>query len=142
MPPPIYPFQPPAIRVATPTPTADPPASFAPALHVDRCKSCNAEIVFIRHHETGNPMPCNAAVVTVYDAAYYRTAGGRAPSRLVVRDDVSGLGKVESNPAPGTKGHVTHYATCPAAHAHRRAKGTRETPPTKPDRPVQGDLFA
>ena len=58
----------------------------------ERCKSCQAEIIWIRT-ERGHLMPVNAETVGPDDKVF----------------------------KPGA--HISHFATCPNADKHRRAKG-------------------
>ncbi len=67
------------------------------------CKSCGAEIIWIGL-PSGKKMPLNAAVTTVFHQISADDEGG--PSWFW--DSVDG--------------HVTHFATCPNAAAHRKPK--------------------
>ena len=78
-----------------------------------RCKSCGAEIIWIKT-TSGKAMPCNAKEVV-----YWENKDGKAnivrPNGEVVRADLEGEDGKESG-----IGYISHFATCPNASAHRR----------------------
>lgn len=75
---------------------------------MSKCKSCGAEIVWIKT-AAGKSMPCNAAAVT-----YWKNSRGKhtiiTPNGETVRCDIEG----DLNKATGI-GYIPHWATCPAA---------------------------
>lgn len=76
---------------------------------MSKCRSCGAEIVWIKM-ESGKSMPCDRELVT------FISGGG--PQTFVTP-----AGKVErgrrSNKGDLT-GYISHFATCPNANQHRR----------------------
>lgn len=78
-----------------------------------RCKSCGAEIIWIKT-TSGKAMPCNAKEVV-----YWENKDGKAnivrPNGEVVRADLDGEEGKESG-----IGYISHFATCPNANVHRR----------------------
>lgn len=81
---------------------------------MSRCKSCNAEIVWVKMAVSGKMMPCDAVPIS------YTTVvpGTRDALKLVTEDGkiASGLFDADS----GQIGYVSHYATCPSANKYRR----------------------
>ena len=80
---------------------------------MSRCKSCGAEIIWIKT-PAGKAMPCNPEPIV-----YWKTKGGNikivTPNGEVVSAETSGI--------PGTEsgiGYISHFATCPAAAKHRK----------------------
>jgi len=77
---------------------------------MSRCKSCGAEIIWIRM-TSGKNMPCNAT---------------KYPYRLDLHGDltlVTPQGKVARgtyDPEGENIGYMSHFATCPAANRFRR----------------------
>lgn len=80
-----------------------------------KCKSCGAPIVWI-DTLAGKKMPCDAEQVIYWER---KGAAGKivTPNGEVLSADLTG----EPDKATGV-GYVPHWATCPAADAHRRAK--------------------
>ena len=81
---------------------------------MSRCKSCGAEIIWIKMVGTGKLMPCDAAPIS------YKTVlpGIRDAMALVTKDGRVTRGLFD----PDSKqiGYVSHFATCPNANNHRR----------------------
>lgn len=80
-----------------------------------KCRSCGARILFLKT-EKGHMMPVDPTLVR-----YARTEGG---SEKVVTDDgkvVSCTTNIAPEEAEGV-GYVSHFATCPNAHKHRKGK--------------------
>ena len=82
---------------------------------MSRCRSCGAEIIWIKM-QSGKAMPVDAKKVP-----YWRKAGaaGKAvtPEGEVVSCDFTG--------DPGTDpemGYISHFSTCPNAASHRRKR--------------------
>lgn len=78
-----------------------------------RCRSCNADVVFIRSHKTGKPMILNAA----------------PEKRVVIQDNDGVIARVPADgpAAPEADALVVdtftpHHATCPAADKWRRSR--------------------
>ena len=63
-----------------------------PPIQIKQCRSCNADIVFLKTKK-GSFMPVNAETVHEGDDEF-----------------------------DASKGHMTHYATCPTGHQFRRTK--------------------
>lgn len=80
---------------------------------MSKCRSCGAEIVWIRM-DSGKKMPCDAAPVT-----YWAKMGGTekivTPNGEVVSCELQG----ELANATGV-GYISHFSTCPNADKHRR----------------------
>lgn len=85
---------------------------------MSRCKSCGAEIVWIRM-KTGKAMPCDKPQVMF--------RGKRNGRERVVTDDgeVIACEIVDSAGAATGIGRVPHWATCPGASQHRRSHGEK-----------------
>ena len=80
-----------------------------------RCKSCDAEIVWIRT-KAGKQMPCDAGYVPFW-------AKVKAKEKIVTDsgDVISCL--LDGDPEEMTGvGHRSHFATCPFSKQHRRRK--------------------
>lgn len=78
------------------------------------CRGCGAPIVWIRT-AAGKSMPCDA------EPALYKAREGAAGKIItgngtVLSADIGGLAAFE----PDGVGHVSHFATCPAAEQFRR----------------------
>lgn len=67
-----------------------------------RCSSCGAEIIFAKT-AAGKPAPFNAATVKV-----------TVLTRDLLDEELVVAGEAE--------GHVSHFATCPSAAAHRKPR--------------------
>ena len=77
-----------------------------------RCKSCGAEIIFIKTRIGGKPMPCDAKQVDYWE--------GKGDKVMTPRGEVINCTlKPQRQPAAGF-GYVSHFATCPAADTFRR----------------------
>lgn len=76
---------------------------------MSRCKSCGAEIVWIKMR-TGKSMPCDAM------PHYFREEDGGGIT-FVTPD---GLVKHGEPDEFGERGYISHFATCPNADQHRR----------------------
>ncbi len=78
-----------------------------------RCKSCGAQIIW-KKTQQGKVTPVNPELVTYWER---KGAAGRVvtPNGEVVCCDFVG----DLNKATGV-GHISHFATCPAADKHRR----------------------
>lgn len=78
-----------------------------------KCKSCGAEIIWIKT-TAGKSMPCDAAPVT-----YWKNPKGKAtvitPNGETYRADLEG----DLDKATGI-GYIPHWATCPQAKNFRR----------------------
>jgi len=83
---------------------------FKEAKTMAECRSCGAKIIFVTTKQ-GKYMPCDPELVTAEDCE---------PEDILVSDD----GEVfrVSNTDQKTQGYVSHFATCPKADQHRRAK--------------------
>lgn len=92
-----------------------------------RCRSCGADILWITMADTGARMPVDAGQVIVPSAIEAAQTGEPVPKSLVVRD-AAGFGRVVTAPPAGSVGFVSHFATCPEAHKHRRAASSKTRP--------------
>lgn len=74
------------------------------------CKKCNAEILWLKHHETEKPNPVDAVgtphgnLVIDREREIYRMATGN--EKEMAKND-------------GKKLYVSHFSTCPAAEEFR-----------------------
>ena len=73
-----------------------------------KCRSCPAQVIWVRTAATGKRMPLDATPVPAGNVA--------------IRD---GLAVVMSGPVPGGGGRLSHFATCPQAEKWRKGKGAR-----------------
>lgn len=76
------------------------------------CSSCDAPITWVINDATNRRMPLDAA--TVDDGNVVILAGtmdGLPIAHVLARDEVPPIGRPR---------HVSHFATCPNAKAHRR----------------------
>lgn len=84
---------------------------------MSRCKSCGAEIVWVRL-KSGKSHPCNPG--------YWRFKEDGGPDRLVTLDGRIVAGTIVVYPEPKEmglpKGMISHFATCPAANSFRRGR--------------------
>ena len=86
-----------------------------------KCKSCGAEIVWIKT-AAGRSMPCDAKIV-LFDGSkdgkeVFITLGGNM---------VRGAYPQENNlVADPRKGYIPHWATCPSAKQHKKEKSGSE----------------
>ena len=80
---------------------------------MSKCRSCGAEIVWIKM-ASGKKMPCDASPVT-----YWAKMGGTekivTPNGEVVSCELQG----DHADATGI-GYISHFSTCPNAAKHRR----------------------
>ena len=80
-----------------------------------KCKSCNAEIVWVEI-KSGKPMPCNPELVQFW-------ANPNAKGKAVMQ-----TGEIVSCDFDGPLeemtdvGYISHFATCPFANSHRRKR--------------------
>lgn len=77
-----------------------------------RCKSCGAEIIWIRTIG-GKQMPCDPEPVP-----YWERLG--ASDRIVTANGEVLACEFEGDGAPTGRGHISHMGTCPQADKHRR----------------------
>ena len=74
------------------------------------CRSCGAEIVWLKHHETGKANPidrephANGNIVPNFSQGIYRMATGN---------------ELEMARLYGKKVYISHFVTCPNAAEHR-----------------------
>lgn len=78
-----------------------------------KCKSCGAEIVWIKL-ASGKAMPCDAEPITYWPGKAVRII---TPNGLVLSADLTG----KAGQALGM-GYLSHFATCPYADQHRKAR--------------------
>lgn len=81
------------------------------------CRGCGAPIVWIRT-AAGKSMPCDAQPV-LYKAREGAAGKIVTGNGTVLSADIGGLAAFE----PDGVGHVSHFATCPAAEQFRRKGG-------------------
>ena len=79
---------------------------------MSKCKSCGAEIIWIKT-KTGKAMPCDAQKIT------YKNIGPTGKGMILVTPD-GRIARGEFDPTSDVYGYVSHFATCPAAAAHRK----------------------
>ncbi len=77
---------------------------------MSKCKSCGAEIVWIKL-KSGKSMPCDAKKIS-YTPDIHGKLVLVTPDGKVARGDF--------NPAGEKIGYTSHFATCPNADSYRR----------------------
>lgn len=77
---------------------------------MSRCKSCNAEIIWIKT-KTGKSMPCNPKPIQ-----FRPDPDGEM--NLVESDGTVIKGTMDT--ASQRVGYISHFATCPNSNRHRR----------------------
>lgn len=80
---------------------------------MSKCKSCGAEIIWIKT-KSGKAMPCNAQKI-----AYRNTLPATGGGITLVTPD-GRITRGEYDPTSDVFGYESHFATCPAAAAHRK----------------------
>ncbi len=80
-----------------------------------KCRSCGAKIIFLKTKK-GHMMPVNPIITR-----YAKVDGGKEKIVLDNGDVVSCTTNVKAEDADGV-GYVSHFATCPFAHKHRKGK--------------------
>lgn len=70
-----------------------------------RCKSCNAPVIWVRMAASGRPAPLDATPVL--------------QGNIIIRD---GQGHVVDATYPSEARHLSHFATCPQAASWRARK--------------------
>lgn len=79
------------------------------------CRSCGAPIVWITM-ESGKSMPCDAALVPFWEKP-------KAKGKVVTQDGRLRSCEFDGEPSEITDvGHIPHWATCPNAAQHKKAK--------------------
>ena len=77
---------------------------------IAHCRSCNAPIYWLKHHETGKLAPIcaepseNGNLIVDLDAGTYAVS----PKNLYVQDD--------------RRRHLNHFADCPNASTHHKRR--------------------
>ena len=85
------------------------------SLIITKCRSCGAEIVFVRTRN-GKSMPCNATPIK-----FKEDNDGKEKFVLGNGDVVIGVRVDDIHEATGI-GMISHFATCPDAGKFRRKK--------------------
>ena len=80
---------------------------------MSKCRSCGAKIIWIRT-AAGKMMPCNPEKIH-----YRRYEGAGTPEKILVTPD-GNITMGTPDPSSDLYGYVSHFATCPAAAAHRK----------------------
>lgn len=83
-----------------------------------RCRSCGARIIFIKSPK-GRYIPCNPTVTR-----YKLEEGGKEKVVLDNGEVVSCRTDIHAEEMDGV-GYISHFATCPNAHAHRKRDGRK-----------------
>ena len=78
---------------------------------MSRCKSCGAEIIWIKM-KSGKSMPCNPQRIS------YKNTFPKGDLTLITPD--GRIAKGEYDPGADQYGYESHFATCPAANTFRR----------------------
>jgi len=78
-----------------------------------KCRSCGAEIVFIRT-AAGKAMPCDVEL-----KPYVKVMPGLGSIVLESGEVVNGLEVGSPGIEPDGYGYVSHFASCPGADRHR-----------------------
>lgn len=80
---------------------------------MSRCKSCGAEIIWIKMG-AGKSMPCNPDQIM-----YWEKQGGT--QKIVTPNGEVLSAEIEGDPDKATGvGYISHFATCPFSDQHRR----------------------
>lgn len=82
---------------------------------MSRCKSCGAEIKWIKMNGTGKMMPVDAKPITYTDSLH--PAESNALTLVTEHGTVT---KARFDPGGDKVGYTSHFATCPNANAHRK----------------------
>lgn len=82
---------------------------------MSRCRSCGAEIIWIKMKGTGKAMPCDAAKIS-----YSENMHPSASPALTLVTEHGTIVKTVFNPAGDKIGYTSHFATCPNVSEHRR----------------------
>lgn len=81
---------------------------------MSRCKSCGAEIIWIKT-QSGKSMPCNPERIV-----YWKKPGGGSRKIVTPNGEVLSA-KLEGDPTKAAgMGYISHFATCPNADMHRK----------------------
>lgn len=90
------------------------------------CRSCSAPIIWAEHHVTGRRMPLNRSSVDMQTTGAFTVMGGTAyPLNVAVEKRALDNGVSEARARELLEErdwHVSHFATCPQASAHRRPR--------------------
>lgn len=83
---------------------------------MSRCRSCNAEIKWIKM-ESGKSMPVDASGIS-YSETFHPGAKGNNVLTLVTERGT--IVRTVFDPAGDKIGYMSHFATCPNANQHRK----------------------
>lgn len=81
-----------------------------------KCRSCGAEIIWIKMKATGKAMPCDAKKIS-YSENMHPGAGKPAVTLVTEHGTVV---RTVFDPAGDKIGYTSHFATCPNAGYHRK----------------------
>lgn len=82
---------------------------------MSRCRSCGAEIIWIKMKGTGKAMPCDARGISYSENMH----PGASPALTLVTEHGT-IVRTAFDPAGDKMGYTSHFATCPSANEHRR----------------------
>ena len=83
------------------------------------CRSCGADIIWIKMKATGKAMPCDSAKIS-YSENMHPGATGNTVLTLVTEHGT--VVRTAFDPAGDKIGYTSHFATCPNANQHRRGQ--------------------
>ena len=84
---------------------------------MNRCRSCGAEIIWIKMNGTGKAMPVDAAPISYSEVLL---PGEKNALTLVTGSGM--IVRTRFDPGGDKIGYTSHFATCPNANAHRKGR--------------------
>lgn len=85
---------------------------------MSRCKSCGAEIVWIKSSKTGKMIPCDAELIK------FELDIAKGERFVTPEGDVCCGHRIDGSEGKKLthikQGHISHFATCPQANIFRR----------------------
>lgn len=84
---------------------------------MSKCRSCGADIIWIKMKATGKAMPCDSAKISYSENMHPRATGNTVLTLVTEHGTVV---RTAFDPAGDKIGYTSHFATCPNANKHRR----------------------
>lgn len=81
---------------------------------MSRCRSCGAEIIWIRSSKTGKMIPCDPEPIP------FKLEIARGERFVLADGDVCCGYRTDKPEEAQRTGYISHFATCPNAAEHRR----------------------
>lgn len=78
---------------------------------MSKCRSCGAEIIWIKMRGTGKAMPCDAKKIS-----YSENMHPGASSALTLVTESGTIVRTVFDPAGDKIGYISHFSTCPNAN--------------------------